>query len=188
MPLATILSVLGMVWKFLKPIWEPARKLLAMPKLALSTLEPRCRERVTVIYDSTRYEGIWLRTFVSNRGLWVAAKDCSVLVTRIEFSGTVLEDESSSLQWTDKDTFEPQMLATGMGRGLYVDVCSADARNQELRIASQKSTKGYHLYDVSGVYVIEVEAVAPESNAGSLRLRVNYEHGNYEAIKFLSNK
>jgi hypothetical protein len=81
---------------------------------------------------------LYVRLRLSNSGQLPAA-DCSVFIERIEYDGYdghLIEDESSPLNWTDVDNFEPRRLWEG--HGAFVDVCAVYREERGLRVLSQK--------------------------------------------------
>ncbi len=73
--------------------------------------------------------------------------------------GTYIDHERSALLFTDLNLFYPQDIPLGPYRGKYVDLCSYDDRERQLRIESQKGQIGYRLKAI-GTYTFTVEVEA----------------------------
>ena len=165
--------------------WVNPLSIVLRPRLVLTSGKPRCREAVAALYDPP-CPALYLRVWVYNFGL-SPALNCSVFVNRVLRDGQILDDERSPLNWTDIDTFQPQILPTREHRGRYADVCAASERMPSLQIKSQKGTRGYGIYTEAGVYSLEISAETPNrlTSIGRIRMDVNYE-GRWNGLSLIA--
>jgi hypothetical protein len=115
------------------------------------------------------------------------AHHCQVFANCIFYDGEIIEPERSPLHWTDvDDCFEWPMIRQGYGNGHYIDICSTDSITNGLQIISQKSKKGYHLFQKSGTYKIQmtVEALKPCS-FGHFSLTVRFDGASWENLQIV---
>jgi hypothetical protein len=99
---------------------------------------------------------LYVRVYLKNlRRLWPAGK-CRVYVERIHHNGKLIESESSELNWTDVDSFNP--LSIDAGNGKYADVCSVYRETDYLQVHSVKGRKGYGRLPKAGVYSLEISS------------------------------
>jgi hypothetical protein len=111
-----------------------------------------------------------------------------VFVDRISHNSKIVESERSPLHWTDvDDCYEWPFIRHGYANGRYIDICATDSIRRELQIISQKSKKGYHYFNKSGVYEIDmtVEALAPCS-FGHFSLSVKYDAANWKNLQVVA--
>ncbi len=171
-----------------------ASLLKRMTRLALSVglTGARCHDRRIFEYrDGTSGPGIKLRLLIRNESRFSDIADCQVLVTRIESpSGVLLEGESSrliwSLEYTRSEWLTPKLILRGDVGARYVDLCSAEERDQCLQIMSERYEGGDHRFTESGIYAIRVQLIVPSRRrCKEIRVRVSYDQSNWASTRML---
>jgi hypothetical protein len=131
----------------------------------------------------------YIRVWVYNR--WgFPAHNCQVFVKRILVDGKILEPEKSPLHWSDeKGKYEWPFLRRGHENGHWIDVCACDSVTGIFEIISQKRLSGYHRYNRSGTYRIELsaEAVKP-CRFGEIALTVKYDNSNWRKLMVIGTE
>ncbi len=186
---------------------ERLGSLLLRPTLQVKYAGPRITEEVAIWYSSpygggyfgtgttasvsapTKIQGKakYIRAWVYNLAGFPAYQ-CQVFMDRIWHDGKIIEPERSPLHWTDvDDCFEWPRMRQGYGNGHYIDICSTDSVMKKLQMISQKSKKGYHYFDKSGIYRMEMtaEALKPCS-FGHFSLTVKFDANNWKDLQIMS--
>jgi len=175
------------------------------PTLHMSYEGSRIKEEVSIWYEvattaspgnlsvpAGKMEGKsrHIRAWVHNL-IGFPAHNCQVFVQRIWRDDNVIEAERTPLHWTDEpdSCFVLPLMRWGHENGHYIDICSTDSVAKRFKIHSQKSTRGYHNFDKSGVYKLDLaaEALTPCS-FGKFSITVNFDGGNWKNLQILSVK
>jgi hypothetical protein len=180
--------------------------LLLRPTLHIMYAGPRITEEVAIWYSSanggyfgtgttasvtvpTKTQGTarYVRAWVYNI-IGFPAHRCQVFVDRIWHEEKIIEPERSPLHWTDvDDCYEWPRFRKGYENGHYIDICATDSVMRKFQIISQKSKKGYHYFDKSGIYRIEMTAEASKPcSFGHFSLTVNFDATNWRDLKVVS--
>jgi hypothetical protein len=182
---------------------------LFRPTLQVTYEGPRIMEEVAIHYTLDRYdpfEGMattasatvlgpvkrhgrakYIRAWVHNL-FGFPARHCRVYVERIWHDERVIESERSPLHWTDIDgAYEFPIIRMGYRNGSYIDICSTDSVDKRLQVISQKWTKGYHRFEKTGIYRIEMtaEGLKPCS-FGRFILTVKFDANNWKDLQVIS--
>jgi hypothetical protein len=136
---------------------------------------------------STRGRSRYVRAWVYN---WsgMTARNVRVFIDKISVGDRILDAERSPLHWTDLvDIYALSDLDKGYERGAYIDICASDSIDQRFQIISQKSTRGYHRFNESGVYRLELSAEAAKPcKAARMILQIHYESMKWQSLRVIS--
>jgi hypothetical protein len=139
------------------------------PRFHLSVAENRCVEAVTVAWPSgDRGEATAFRVYVSAFGLTSKMAKCRVLLQKVERDGVTLVDQSSPLNWTDTDSFEP----TTVDEGRLADLVVIHEHASALEVQSERGRKGYDKFSENGLYTFHVAAIGEWASEGRARIRI----------------
>ncbi len=129
----------------------------------------------------------YIRAWVHNL-IGFPARHCRVFVDRILFEGKVIESERSPLHWTDIDgAYELPIIRTGYRNGCYIDICATDSVDERFQVISQKWTKGYHRFEKSGLYRMELTAEsAKPCSFGRFNLTAKFDAANWKNLQVVS--
>lgn len=120
-------------------------RLILRPRLYLDHEGDRCRDDGLIVSDPWTNGGVtdalYLRLRVSDRGiLATAAKGTGVFIERVVQFRKVLDAESTPLMWTDRGTYDRQII--DRGTHTFVDLCCIFRKAPEhLFLTSQKGTR-----------------------------------------------
>ncbi len=136
-------------------------------------------------HGRSKYIRVWVFNLCGFR-----ARGCRVFVERIWHDGRLIDNDRSPLHCTDLDgVFELRELFSGYRRGHYIDICATDSIDRRLQIKSQKSRKGYHRFNASGTYRLELSAESSNPHwAGHLFITVRYDADNWENLRVISSQ
>lgn len=137
-------------------------------------------------YGHSRYVRVWV---YNAQGF--PARHCRVFVERIWLNGRIVEAERSALHWADRDgLYElPEEMPYGNRNGRYVDICATDSIDKRFQVISEKHAKGYHRFNESGLYKIELSAECSRPCwRGHFALTVSCEAQRWDSLKVVSTK
>jgi hypothetical protein len=182
-------------------------RLMLRPTMYVTYAGPRITEEVAIWYSSsdgggyfgtgttasvivpTKRQGTarYVRAWVHNL-FGFPAHRCQVFVDRIWHDGKIIEPERTPLHWTDlDDCFELPLIRKGYDNGHYIDICATDSVMKKLQIISQKSKKGYHFFNESGTYKLDMTAEALKPCSFShFSLTVKFDATNWKGLQVVS--
>jgi hypothetical protein len=162
-------------------VLESCGKLFFRPTLQITDKGPYTIEEVAV--PALNAKAKYIRAWVHNL-FGFPAGNCHVMVNRILLNGRVIDAERSELQWKDYDIFEVPAIRRGYKNGYYVNICAAYSTDSLFQVISHKWTKGYHRYDKTGVYRLELTAEAEKPcSFGHFVIDVGYDSADWRALE-----
>jgi hypothetical protein len=173
-----------------KMIARPRLRLLYQPDLA-EDAEVSIRYAGAVDQAEVKGQAFFVRALLWNYG-YSTADDCFVPVDSVWYGDERISlFARPALKWTLKDSgaerFSPRRLLPGQANGIRVDVCKTDTASQSLQILSEASQAlmGYHWYDKSGIYTIELIAQSSSFWATPARCTIAVQFTRTDAAIFL---
>jgi len=177
-------TIIGLV---VKMITRPRLRLLYQPDIA-DDAEVSIRYAGAVDQAEVDGTAFFVRAFLWNYG-HSTAEDCTVSVDGVWFDDEqIARFARSPLKWTHKDVgaerFAARKLLAGKANGIRVDVCKTDTVNPYLQILSEASHAGtgYHWYEKSGTYIIELIAQSSSFWANPARCSIAVEFIRTESM------